>query len=85
MRGFNERSWLYYTDWAWYVGWNDFRFDLIEQTYVLSDYGVAVAPAHNHDLVALARQPRAVDELQVKLRKRATTPEERQSYAQYRR
>jgi SAM-dependent methyltransferase len=29
VRAFNERSWLYYTDWHWYLGWTD-RFYLKE-------------------------------------------------------
>ncbi|MGB7584657.1 MAG: hypothetical protein WBM11_07415, partial [Terriglobales bacterium] len=28
VRAFNERSWLYYTDWFWYMGWTEARFDL---------------------------------------------------------
>ena len=25
VRAFNENSWLYYTDWFWYLGWRDWR------------------------------------------------------------
>lgn len=27
VRAFNENSWLYYTDWYWYLGWSEARFD----------------------------------------------------------
>lgn len=81
VRAFNERSWLYYTDWGWYIGWLEHRFDLIAQTYVASDYGMSLAGSVGDDLVALARIPRAIDELQVKLRKRTTSPAERENWA----
>jgi len=28
VRAFNENSWLYYTDWHWYLGWTAARFDV---------------------------------------------------------
>ena len=28
VRAFNERSWLYYTDWFWYMGWTEARFEI---------------------------------------------------------
>lgn len=31
VRAFNENSWLYYTDWHWYLGWTD-RFYIKELT-----------------------------------------------------
>lgn len=79
VRAFNERSWLYYTEWCWYVGWTDYRFDLIEQKYTINEYGSELMHQLN-DITKVARFPRAVDALQVKLRKRATTPEEKLTY-----
>ena len=26
VRAMNEKSWLYYTDWFWYLGWFEHRF-----------------------------------------------------------
>ena len=67
VRAFNENSWLYYTDWHWYLNWKD-RFKLAQLAYELSDYG--------HELLAqkipkeqLIRTPRAVDALSVVLTK----------------
>jgi SAM-dependent methyltransferase len=79
VRAFNERSWLYYTDWCWYVGWIDYRFDLIEQTYDISEYGSELMQQFN-DIGKVARFPRAVDALHVKLKKRTATSEERAHY-----
>ena len=28
VRALNERSWAYYTDWFWYLGWMDYRFEI---------------------------------------------------------
>ena len=28
VRALNERSWVYYTDWFWYLGWMDYRFEI---------------------------------------------------------
>ncbi|MBB2931931.1 hypothetical protein [Paraburkholderia silvatlantica] len=79
VRAFNERSWLYYTDWCWYVGWTDYRFDVVEQRYTVNEYGAELMQQFN-DIAKVARFPRAVDAIQVKLRKRATTPAEKLNY-----
>jgi hypothetical protein len=75
VRAFNERSWLYYTDWFWYLGWNRWRFDLASLQYMLSPIGQKL----NKDGVPvddLVRMPRAVDSMLLELRKRALTTEE---------
>lgn len=75
VRAFNERSWLYYTDWYWYFGWKKWRFDLISLQYVLSPIGQEM-----HDkgtpLEIIIRTPRAVDSMIVDLKKRLLTNEE---------
>ncbi|MDA8387310.1 MAG: glycosyltransferase, partial [Nitrospiraceae bacterium] len=76
LHAFNERSWLYYTDWFWYLGWTDARFDLASMNFGLSDYGKTLKGKMPDE--ALLRQPRAIDEMRVILRKRALTEEERQ-------
>ena len=45
VRSFNERSWLYYTDWFWYLGWRDARFIMDKLDYVLSPIGLALHQA----------------------------------------
>jgi len=75
VRAFNERSWLYYTDWFWYLGWNRWKFDLVSLEYKLSPIGQKL---HAGGMPAddLVRTPRAVDSMLLDLRKRPLTPEE---------
>jgi SAM-dependent methyltransferase len=75
VRAFNERSWLYYTDWFWYLGWNRWRFDLIQLDYVLSPVGQKLQ-GEGIKLEELTRTPRAVDSMRVQLRKRFLTSDE---------
>jgi hypothetical protein len=83
IRGFNENSWLYYTDWAWYLGWSDYCFDRTTLQYHLSDRGMAELSA-GKPLEEVIRVPRHVDSMYVVLRKRAMTPEQRQKVLFYR-
>jgi len=76
VRAFNERSFLYYTDWFWYLGWTDHRFDLVALDYRYSELGERLR-ADGVEPAEIARTPRAVDELHVRLRKRETTEAER--------
>ena len=34
IRAMNENSWVYYTDWLWYLGWYEHRFTLADSTYL---------------------------------------------------
>lgn len=81
LRAFNERSWLYYTDWHWYLGWTEARFDVQSLEMVLSALGQQLAqsmqPADLH------RQPRAVDSMKVVLVKRRLTDAERATAQQF--
>ena len=82
VRAFNERSWLYYTDWFWYMGWTEARFDVAQFDLGLSPVGQALAQQQikGEDLV---RHPRAVDQLKVVLRKRLLTEAEKQQVTMY--
>jgi SAM-dependent methyltransferase len=81
VRAFNERSWLYYTDWFWYMGWTEARFDLVQFELGLSSIGEAMkTQMKGEDLV---RVPRAVDQLKVVLRKRWLTDAEKQQVSRY--
>lgn len=63
VRAMNENSWIYYTDWFWYLGWIDHRFELAEFDWL--------------DLkLQRCDQPRAAF-MRVVLRKVATSPRER--------
>ena len=34
LRALNENSWIYYTEWFWYLGWFEHRFELIRSTWL---------------------------------------------------
>jgi hypothetical protein len=76
VRAFNERSWLYYTDWHWYVGWKEARFDAGRLSMKFSPYGVELRSRGMAD-EEIFRMPRAVDSMQVILVKRMLTEQER--------
>jgi len=76
VHAFNERSWLYYCEWYWYLGWTEARFDLIEQSFRYSPLGYELA-ARGISHEEILRAPRAVDEMSVVLRKRQLTEAER--------
>lgn len=75
VRAFNERSWLYYTDWYWYLGWDRWRFDLVSLQYMLSPIGKKLHQ-QGASIEDLTRTPRAVDSMLVDLRKRPLTQAE---------
>lgn len=82
VRAFNERSWLYYTDWFWYMGWTEARFEIAAFDLGLSPIGEALKQRQvkGEDLV---RHPRAVDQMRVVLRKRLLTETEKRHVATY--
>ena len=82
VRAFNERSWLYYTDWFWYMGWTQARFELDKLEYGLSDFGHELHAAGT-DGPALLRTPRAVDSMSVELRKVGLTTVDRAALARH--
>lgn len=61
VRAFNENSWLYYTDWHWYLGWKD-KFTMQTLELELSEYGETLPKDDN-----LIRTPRAIDAMRVVL------------------
>lgn len=75
VRAFNERSWLYYTDWHWYLGWTEARFDLASLKMGLSPLGQTLQ--ETMPLEQICRQPRAIDSMDAVLVKRPLTEPER--------
>ncbi|MET0384046.1 MAG: methyltransferase domain-containing protein [Burkholderiaceae bacterium] len=63
LRALNENSWAYYTEWFWYLGWFEHRFEMAQSQWL--DAGVQPCAK---DKAAFMR---------VVLRKVATTPRER--------
>jgi SAM-dependent methyltransferase len=80
VRAFNERSWLYYTDWHWYLGWMEARFDVVTLDVEMSPLGCELQQA-GKSMTEIIRIPRAVDALRVKLRKRFLQDSERREAA----
>jgi SAM-dependent methyltransferase len=76
VRAFNERSWLYYTEWHWYLGWTEARFDIAVLELQMSPFGLELQRAGT-GTEAILRTPRAVDALRVRLRKRYLQESER--------
>lgn len=79
IHAFNEMSWIYYCEWAWYMGWRENRFSKISLHLSLSDYGkqLEAGGTSSDDLL---RVPRAVDGMKVILRKRKSTAAEKEEY-----
>jgi SAM-dependent methyltransferase len=61
VRAFNENSWLYYTDWHWYLGWDE-GFKLLDMRFKLSDLGTEMAEK-GVLCDEIIRTPRAVDSM----------------------
>jgi hypothetical protein len=76
VRAFNERSWIYYTDWHWYLGWVEARFDLVMLQLQMSPLGTELQRT-GKSAEEILRTPRAVDALRVRLRKRYLQESER--------
>ncbi|MDD4701686.1 MAG: methyltransferase domain-containing protein [Desulfovibrio sp.] len=76
---FNENSWLYYTKWHWYSGWREARFDLENCQYRLSSLGKDMRK-NGDAMEVILRTPRAVDAMEVLLRKRPTNFDEKTMY-----
>ncbi len=86
VRAFNENSWRYYTDWYWYLGWTEWRFDLVKLYFSIEPtnaFGLETLRRLNNDWSAVVRIPRAVDAIRVTLRKRRVTAEEKAANAVY--
>jgi len=83
LRAFNERSWLYYSEWYWYLGWDSCRFDVENLRYGLSPIGCALSE-RGTPMEEILRTPRAVDDMYVDLRKRFLTDGEARSGARIR-
>lgn len=77
VRAFNERSWLYYTDWFWYLGWTQHRFQLSKLKFNMSPLGQELRATGSRD-EDLIRTPRAVDSMHVVLQKVSLSAAERQ-------
>ena len=78
VRAFNENSWLYYTDWFWYMGWTKYRFTTEKLNFKPSQLGIQLQTG-GKEIQEIARTPRAVDSMLVQLKK---VPLSKQDYQQ---
>ncbi|MBA7496975.1 hypothetical protein ES702_07584 [subsurface metagenome] len=76
VRAFNQNSWLYYTKWSWYLGWEDEMFFLNKLEFKLSDLGSFIKE-NGMELQEIVNVARAVDGMKVQLKKVAFQPEEK--------
>lgn len=76
LRAFNEKSWKYYTEWSWYVGWREYTFDPIRLDMTT---GPSV-PAELKQSPEILTMPRAVTSMHVVLRKRQTSDAEKLNF-----
>jgi len=77
VRAFNERSWLYYTDWFWYLGWKTHRFKIQKLDFIVSPLGQEMLKAGQEQEVIL-RTPRAVDSMKIVLEKITLSDQDKQ-------
>ena len=82
VRAFNEQSWLYYTEWFWYLGWSEARFEVAKLWFAFHQIGQEMSAA-GQTLDLILRTPRAVDAMDVVLRKRSLNAEERSTVGAY--
>lgn len=81
VRAFNENSWLYYTDWFWYLGWKNYRFVREDLQFVTSVHGQSLI--ENMPLDQILRTPGAIDSMLVVLKKIELTEEDRKTLEVY--
>lgn len=82
VRAFNERSWLYYTDWFWYMSWTEARFEVVLLDLGLSAIGKKLK-AQGMSSEEIVLHARAVDHMRVVLRKRLLTDAEKEQVSVY--
>ena len=66
VRAFNERSFEYYTNWSWYLGWRTHNFRLARMDFHPTDLGRQLA-ANGVANEEILRTPRAVEQIYVEL------------------
>jgi SAM-dependent methyltransferase len=82
LRAFNERSWLYYTDWFWYLGWTEARFVLRKLEYKASELGHSMLNGGSTQEIVV-RTPRGIDSMSVTLEKIPLSDKDRVALASF--
>ena len=68
VRAFNQNSWLYFTVWGWYLGWEKERFSGVTLEFGVSELGRKLTE-QGMKIEELINMPRAVDAMRVELLK----------------
>jgi len=68
VRAFNQMSWIYYTDWSWYLGWTKEKFFVTKLEFGMSELGQRME-AQGMSLKDIINVARAVDRMRVELKK----------------
>jgi hypothetical protein len=82
VRAFNERSFDYFTNWSWYLGWSTHNFAVKHLEFVGTPYGIELM-AQGKTLDEALRTPRAVEQIYIELQKRELSAEDKQTVAFY--
>lgn len=76
VRALNERSWIYYDEWSWYLEsyskeWLQWSLKIKESKLIPSHYGISLLERNGLSAlgVPIAAMPRAIDEMHVILTK----------------
>lgn len=82
VRAFNEKSWLYYTEWFWYLGWQTHRFHNEALEFVPSPLGLQMVQQKiPYDVIL--RTPRAVEAMKITLKKIELSEKDRAELARF--
>jgi SAM-dependent methyltransferase len=82
VRAFNERSFVYYAEWSWYLGWQTHRFHVRRLDFVPGEVGKALlAAGRPHD--EILRTPRAIDQMRAELVKQPLDEQDRRALAHW--
>jgi len=68
VRAFNQMSWIYYSDWSWYLGWTKEKFSITKLEFGMSELGQRME-AQGMSLKDILNVARAVDRMRVELKK----------------
>jgi SAM-dependent methyltransferase len=83
VRGFNEESWRYFSEWCWYLGWTEATFRVNSISFELHQIGREMESA-GVALDIIKRTPRAVDAMHVELEKMPLSSEIQQAITEFR-
>jgi SAM-dependent methyltransferase len=80
VRAMNEKSWLYFAEHSYYLGWRDARFDIVSLDFMMPPRTRERVSNGEISLEEVLRLPREVSEMRVVLRKRQSTPAEKEDF-----